>query len=54
MTKNRALVGHVGAPEELSPTALYLASDASSYVTGTTIIVDGGEYVGPPGAIGDT
>jgi NAD(P)-dependent dehydrogenase (short-subunit alcohol dehydrogenase family) len=54
LTKSRALVGHVGVPEELAPTALYLASDASSYVTGVIITVDGGERVGPPGALGDT
>jgi NAD(P)-dependent dehydrogenase (short-subunit alcohol dehydrogenase family) len=31
-----------GKPEELAPVAVFLASEASSYVTGTTIVVDGG------------
>lgn len=29
-------------PEEIAQTALYLASDASSFVTGTALLVDGG------------
>jgi NAD(P)-dependent dehydrogenase (short-subunit alcohol dehydrogenase family) len=29
-------------PEEIAPTALYLASEASSFVTGALIVVDGG------------
>jgi NAD(P)-dependent dehydrogenase (short-subunit alcohol dehydrogenase family) len=31
-----------GKPEELAPIAVFLASEASSYVTGTTIVIDGG------------
>jgi NAD(P)-dependent dehydrogenase (short-subunit alcohol dehydrogenase family) len=30
------------SPEEIAPTALYLASDASSFTTGSVVVVDGG------------
>jgi len=39
--KNTSLK-HMGLPEEVAPTALFLASDAASYITGATIMVDGG------------
>lgn len=35
-------LGHVGRPEEVAQVALFLASDRSSYVTGSTYYVDGG------------
>jgi NAD(P)-dependent dehydrogenase (short-subunit alcohol dehydrogenase family) len=30
------------SPEELAPTVVYLASDASSFMTGTVLVIDGG------------
>jgi glucose 1-dehydrogenase len=35
-------LGRIGQPEEVAELALYLASDAASYVTGGTFVIDGG------------
>jgi glucose 1-dehydrogenase len=34
--------GRAGRPEEIAPLAIYLASSASDYVTGSAFVVDGG------------
>jgi NAD(P)-dependent dehydrogenase (short-subunit alcohol dehydrogenase family) len=35
-------MGRYGEPEELGPLAVYLASDASAYMTGAALVIDGG------------
>lgn len=42
MTVNASALKRIGMPDELIGTALYLASDASSFTTGEVIVVDGG------------
>jgi NAD(P)-dependent dehydrogenase (short-subunit alcohol dehydrogenase family) len=39
---DRIPMGRFGDPEELAGTAVFLASDASSYITGQLLMVDGG------------
>jgi gluconate 5-dehydrogenase len=40
--KAQVPMGDFGQPEDLGPLALYLASDASRYMTGSTLVIDGG------------
>jgi NAD(P)-dependent dehydrogenase (short-subunit alcohol dehydrogenase family) len=45
MQKHRMLVPRKGDPEELAAALIFLASPAGGYVTGTTLLVDGGVAV---------
>ena len=38
-------LGRIGEPREIADTMVFLASEASSYITGQTIAVDGGYLI---------
>jgi 3-oxoacyl-[acyl-carrier protein] reductase len=38
-------LGRLGTPRDVANAVLFLASDDASYITGTTIIVDGGQIL---------
>lgn len=41
--EKKTCLGRIGTPDEIANTVLFLASDKASYITGTTIVVDGGK-----------
>jgi NAD(P)-dependent dehydrogenase (short-subunit alcohol dehydrogenase family) len=52
-----AIAAHIpmrrlGMPDDIASAALFLASDASSWVTGQTFVVDGGTTTQPSGGVG--
>jgi NAD(P)-dependent dehydrogenase (short-subunit alcohol dehydrogenase family) len=40
---SRVPIGRIGRPEELGPLVVYLASSASDFMTGSVIVIDGGQ-----------
>jgi len=44
---DRTPVARIGYPHDIAGLAAYLASDEASFVTGTTIVIDGGITAGP-------
>jgi NAD(P)-dependent dehydrogenase (short-subunit alcohol dehydrogenase family) len=48
--EKKILLGHVGAPQDCAGAAVFLSSDAGSYVNGEIIVIDGGltvSQIGP-------
>jgi NAD(P)-dependent dehydrogenase (short-subunit alcohol dehydrogenase family) len=41
-------LGRVGRPEDVAQAILFLASDESAWITGTTLVIDGGATIAHP------
>jgi 3alpha(or 20beta)-hydroxysteroid dehydrogenase len=48
MPLEHAALGRMGSSEEIAATVVFLASDESSYTTGSAFVVDGGLTAGVP------
>jgi NAD(P)-dependent dehydrogenase (short-subunit alcohol dehydrogenase family) len=45
-------LSRLGLPDDIATAALFLASDAASWITGQTLVVDGGTTILPSGGVG--
>ena len=45
-------MGRIGVPDDIASAALFLASDAASWITGQVFVVDGGTTSRPSGGVG--
>jgi NAD(P)-dependent dehydrogenase (short-subunit alcohol dehydrogenase family) len=41
-------LGRIGEPDDIGPAVAFIASDAASWITGTTLVIDGGQMLGNP------
>lgn len=48
---SRLPMRRIGEPEDIAKAALFLASDAASWITGQTLVVDGGAMATPSGGV---
>jgi NAD(P)-dependent dehydrogenase (short-subunit alcohol dehydrogenase family) len=44
-------LGRFAQPSDIADCAAFLASDQASYITGQTIVIDGGQTLGIPGSL---
>lgn len=47
----RLPLGRIGEPDDVATAVLFLASDAARWITGHTLVVDGGALVAPGGGV---
>ena len=47
-TTRDAPLGRIGEPDEIAGAAIYLASNAGSFMSGQTVVIDGGRMAGAP------
>jgi NAD(P)-dependent dehydrogenase (short-subunit alcohol dehydrogenase family) len=41
-------LGGIGMPDDIAGAAVFLASKAAAFMTGQTMVIDGGRYAGSP------
>ena len=44
-------LGRIGEPADVAQIVAFLASDAASWITGQTIVIDGGQMISAPGPL---